>query len=73
MANGAEAIDEACDEITPIVLGASFLTGLSVTVKHSTDFSECAIAQPTSHWPRERAMGVFAQPLEKVKVLSTAG
>lgn len=48
--------DRYFDEITPILLGSSYLTGLSVTIKNSLPTSEIMIIQPTSHWPRERAM-----------------
>tara|TARA_B100000427_G_scaffold319660_1_gene318169 strand:- start:195 stop:1034 length:840 start_codon:yes stop_codon:yes gene_type:complete len=57
MQNGAAACDAAFEEVTPIVLGASFALGLSVTVKRSLPSSECSIMQPSDHWPRERAMG----------------
>ena len=53
MANGVDAVDQAVGEITAILLGASFLTGLSVTVKNSTPCSEYQVLQPTSHWPRD--------------------
>ncbi|MGE3714285.1 MAG: hypothetical protein AB7F82_07130 [Alphaproteobacteria bacterium] len=54
---GSAAVDEAFDEITPILLAASYATGLSVTIKRSTPGSECMIMQPSEHWPRDRAMG----------------
>lgn len=55
-ANGAALVDQALNEITPILLGASYLTGQSVTIKRSTMGSEVAIVQPTEHWPRDRAI-----------------
>lgn len=51
------ACDTALDEMTPILLGASFLTGLTVTAKMSLPHSEISIFQSSSHWPRERSMG----------------
>jgi hypothetical protein len=54
---GAAVVDTAFNEITPILLGASYATGMSVTVTRSTMASEVMILQPSDHWPRERAMG----------------
>jgi hypothetical protein len=56
LAAGAAAVEAAFNEITPILLGASYATGMSVTVKRSTMGSEVTLLQPTDHWPRERAM-----------------
>jgi hypothetical protein len=56
LAAGA-AVDRAFDEITPLLLAASYATGMSVTVKSSTMGSELTILQTSDHWPRERAMG----------------
>jgi hypothetical protein len=53
---GAAVVDAALDEITPILLGASYATGMSVTVKSSTMGSEVSLLQPTDQWPRERAI-----------------
>ena len=57
MEDGAALCDACFDEMTPILLGASYLSGLSVTVKNSLPHSDIMIVQPGSHWPRERAMG----------------
>jgi len=57
MRDGATACDEAVNEMTPILLAASYFLGLSVTAKRSTPFSEMMILRPSDHWPRERAMG----------------
>lgn len=57
MKSGAAACDIAFDEITPLLLGASYLSGLSVTVKQSLTFSDVTIINPTAHWPRERSIG----------------
>jgi hypothetical protein len=46
----------AFDELTPILLGASYATGLTVTIRRSTMGSEMQIMQPSQHWPRDRAM-----------------
>jgi len=53
---GAAVAERAFDEITPILLASSYLTGLSVTIRHSTLSSEVAIVEPTEHWPRARAI-----------------
>lgn len=67
-ANGAAACDSAFAEVTPLLLGASYLSGLSVTAKQSLPYSDVTIMQPSDHWPRERAMGngnaVVATPAE---------
>lgn len=73
--NGSVACDANFDEMTPIMLGASYLSGLSVTVNSSLPHSDITIIQPSDHWPRERAMGVgnffvstqeeFVQVIEK--------
>lgn len=55
--DGAAAFDSALAEMTPILLGASFLSGLAVTSKLSLPHSEVIIIQESSHWPRERSMG----------------
>ena len=55
--DGAAAANAALDEVTPILLGLSYLSGLSVTVKHSLQTSDIQILQPTDYWPRERVMG----------------
>ncbi|PAU35734.1 hypothetical protein CKF94_24135 [Vibrio coralliilyticus] len=57
MDDGAAACDRTLDEMTPILLGASFLSGLAVTSKASLPHSDISIIQATSHWPRERSMG----------------
>lgn len=57
MDDGATACDSSFEEMTPLLLGASYLTGLSVTVKQSLPYSDISIIQPSDHWPRERGMG----------------
>ena len=57
MDDGAAACDASLDEMTPILLGSSFISGLAVTSKISLPHSDVSIIQPTSHWPRERSMG----------------
>lgn len=51
----------AIEEVTPITLGASFLTALSATVLSSTMGSEVSFLQPSKHWPRDRSMGEGSQ------------
>lgn len=58
MDQGAAACDRAHAELTPILLAATYATGLSVTIQRSTMSSSIMIVQPTSHWPRAR--GLFA-------------
>ncbi|MGD2092305.1 MAG: hypothetical protein PVH61_39420 [Candidatus Aminicenantes bacterium] len=75
MDDGAAACDANLNEMTPILLGASYLSGLSVTAKKSLPHSDVLIVRPSDHWPRERAMGVgnycvssqeeFVEALEK--------
>ena len=57
MKDGAAACGACLEDMTPILLGTSYLSGLSVTVKSSLPYSDISILQPTSHWPRERPMG----------------
>ena len=57
MENGAALCDASLEEMTPILLGASYLSGLSVTANRSLPFSEAQIFQPSDYWPRERAIG----------------
>jgi hypothetical protein len=57
MSDGSAACDLAFDEMTPLLLGASYLCGLSVTAKRSLPHSELMIMQPCTHWPREWSMG----------------
>jgi hypothetical protein len=56
-ADGAAACDVAIDEMAPLLLGSSYLSGLSVTADRSLPHSDVSILQRGSHWPRERAMG----------------
>lgn len=58
MDDSSSAVDSSLEEMTPILLGASFLSGLSVTVRASLPNSDVSIIQSSDHWPRERAMGV---------------
>lgn len=57
MDDGSAACDTAFDELTPLFLGMSYLTGLSVTAKTQLPHSEISIIQLSDHWPRERSMG----------------
>ncbi|HEU5404106.1 MAG TPA: hypothetical protein VFU86_22310, partial [Terriglobales bacterium] len=57
MNDGSVACDLAFDEMTPLLLGAPYLSGLSVTAKHSRPDSGACIMRPSNHWPRERFMG----------------
>ncbi|MHC2633947.1 hypothetical protein ACVME5_006630 [Bradyrhizobium liaoningense] len=57
MGDGAAACDAAFEEVTPLLLGASYLTALSVTSDSSVPHSSVQMMQVGSHWPRERSMG----------------
>jgi hypothetical protein len=57
MDDEAAACDANFDEMTPILLGASYISGLSVTAKATLPHSDVMLVQPSAHWPRERAMG----------------
>lgn len=61
MDDGTAAYDANFDEMTPILLGASYISGLSVTAKSSLPHSDVMLVQPSDHWPRERAMGAGNQ------------
>lgn len=73
--DGSAVVDCGLDEMTPLLLGASFLSGLSVTARSSLPHSDVTIIQSSDHWPRERAMGLgnpcvatqndFSENLEK--------
>lgn len=52
----AASADQAFEELTPILLGASYATGLSVTIVQSTMASQVSILQRSEHWPRDRAI-----------------
>lgn len=58
MDDGSAVVDSSLEEMTPLLLGASFLSGLSVTARASLPHSDVSIIQSSDHWPRERAMGV---------------
>lgn len=55
--NGATAFDLAFYEMTPLLLGSSYLSGLSVTATQPLPSSEVKPLGPINAWPRERAMG----------------
>ena len=55
--DGSAACDLAFKEMTPLLLGASYLSGLSVTANASLPSSEVMILCPSNHWPRARSMG----------------
>ena len=54
--DGAAGCDTAFDELLPLCLGASYLTGRSVTVRRSLPHSDVMLAQVGSHFPRERSI-----------------
>jgi hypothetical protein len=56
--------DQAIDEMTPILLGASYATGLAVTVIQSTNGSEFGLMQRSEHWPRDRAIDMASPVIQ---------
>ena len=48
--------EKTCDELTPILLAASFATGMSVTIRDGTLAGPSLMGNPTPEWPRPRAM-----------------
>jgi hypothetical protein len=50
------ALDAVCDELVPICLAASYLTGASVAITRSLPHSECTFVEVGPHFPRPRAM-----------------
>jgi hypothetical protein len=54
---GAALAEGAFEELTPILLGATYATGLSATIERSTMGSDVTIVQSSEHWPRARALG----------------
>ena len=58
MANGAAACDRCIEIMTPILIGASYLSGLSITANQSLPLSDITIIQSSNRWPRERAIGI---------------
>lgn len=55
MAAGAAVCDAVLGELLPICLGASLISGESVTVRRSIPHSDVALAQIGSRFPRERS------------------
>ena len=59
----AALADQAFEELTPILLGASYATGFSVTIIQSTMGSEVSI-QRSEHWPRDRAIDMASPVIQ---------
>jgi len=57
MNSTVSALDRAIEELSPILLGASYATGMPVTVKRATMGSKISIIHATHYWPRARLMG----------------
>jgi len=57
MEDGAAACNACLEDMAAILLGTSYLSGMSITVKLSLSHSDIQIYQPTCQWPREQAMG----------------
>lgn len=55
--NRAAAMDAVDDELVPLCLATSYLTGLSVAPSRSLPASEVTFMQVGPHFPRPRAMG----------------
>jgi len=58
---GAADIRRIETEVTPILLAATYATGMSVTSERSTRNGGPGLVQPSNHWPRAR--GLDAQSL----------
>lgn len=56
LSSGASKAEATFLEILPFCLGASFLTGLSVTIKRATEDSEIAPVALSDRFPRERSL-----------------
>lgn len=54
--NSMTSTDAAFEEMVPICLAASFLTGMAVTVRQSTAHSKMQIFQTGPHFPRDRGI-----------------
>lgn len=66
-ANGRSAsLDTAFEELLPLCLGASYLTGLAVTPPGSTPQSFISFMQVGDHFPRARAMNPAAPGIVSV-------
>lgn len=53
---GREIDERALAELTPILLAASYASGMSVTIRDGTLAGPCLMGNPTDSWPRARAM-----------------
>jgi hypothetical protein len=60
----ARLADQAFEELTPILLGASYATGLAVTVLKSTMGSEGSLSKRDEHWPRDRAIDMASPVIQ---------
>jgi hypothetical protein len=67
-AGRAASLDSAFEELVPICLGASYLSGGTVAVNQSVPMSACMIMQVGPHFPRPRAIvGVNAVVTNEVE------
>lgn len=55
-ATRSSIMDSAFDEVLPICLAASFVTGMSVTIRNSVEFSEIKFIQTGAHFLRDRGL-----------------
>jgi hypothetical protein len=55
-ASNAQVRGIAFEELTPLLLAATYATGMSVTILRSTLDSEVLIVESSDHWPRARAV-----------------
>lgn len=58
---GADDFHRIETEVTPILLAATYATGMSVTSERALKNGGAALVQPSNHWPRAR--GLDAQSL----------
>src|SRR5438876_12227056 len=84
LASGSAKVDAAFDELLPLCLGASFLTGLAVTIQRALPGSEVTPLALSHRFPRARSLGpgwpcissatAFGMRLENfVRAFPTAG
>lgn len=68
-AGRSAAIDAAIDDLVPLCLAASYLTGNSVAMTRSVPGSEIILMAPGSHFPRPRAMFAARPVVSSIQAL----
>ena len=65
------ALEEAFDELLPLCLGASYLTGMTVAPDSGIQGSEVSFIQVGDHFPRPRGMGAGRHAADNVADFKT--